>query len=551
MENWFFPKIANPDDIHPDSGLQCFTTLPNWKGGVLERLSWLTDVMVGEAAVEQRRALRMYPRRSFEASFLRTDESRTRIDVFLSSQGAKRILVPLWHEQFYLRGTQTAPGEVKFDRGTLMYREFRKGTLVGITTGKSNEYSVCQIMDANPSSDTIQIANWNWATEWEPGTRIFPLRVGRITDQIQMQGPADRVGVSTIRFELEDADKSFEPSWGYCSPLWQFKVDRGDPVGLTYDRHDYLVDMENGVRHLEDVGERAEIGQSLSLVLYGRERIAAYRAFLYAACGRAVRFYMPTYMSDIQPVSDLEGTTFLAKPIGFTEHMHEPQAARRIIGVTFKDGAPTVFRNINSVAPVYSPTPPHFTVQERYEVDTPLPPIPLHNIDRIMFVAPVRFDQDTFEIDHPTDNGKAIRAKAVVKSSVVDGMPPIECWVTSQPYPVDVLDALRCVQRVSSIRLYEPDTYSTDALRTSNKIVEWVLRQPRVQNSTNEAMTTAFRIDNMILRDLLLKTSLKPEALSPNANIIDGAIKRVLITYPNWPAEAMSADANILNGTLA
>lgn len=46
---------------------------PNWADGVEERLEWLTDVLTSRSGMEQRRALRVAPRRSFEASFVVTD----------------------------------------------------------------------------------------------------------------------------------------------------------------------------------------------------------------------------------------------------------------------------------------------------------------------------------------------------------------------------------------------------------------------------------------------------------------------------------------------
>ncbi|AGF89702.1 hypothetical protein SP099_00290, partial [Salmonella phage FSL SP-099] len=64
-----------------------FLPLPNWKDGVTERIEWQTDVMISESGAEQRRPIRLHPRRSFEATFLRWEEKRTLLDTTIAGVG--------------------------------------------------------------------------------------------------------------------------------------------------------------------------------------------------------------------------------------------------------------------------------------------------------------------------------------------------------------------------------------------------------------------------------------------------------------------------------
>ena len=57
--------------------LPVWTIRPNWKGGILERLEWLTDVLASDTGVEQRRSVRPTPRRSFEITVNPTRNERT------------------------------------------------------------------------------------------------------------------------------------------------------------------------------------------------------------------------------------------------------------------------------------------------------------------------------------------------------------------------------------------------------------------------------------------------------------------------------------------
>lgn len=82
--------------------LPVFTINPNWQGGVLEKLSYLTNILESSTDAEQRRMMRIHPRRSFEASFLREKEGRSRLENFISGHGHEPFLVPLWHEAIRL-----------------------------------------------------------------------------------------------------------------------------------------------------------------------------------------------------------------------------------------------------------------------------------------------------------------------------------------------------------------------------------------------------------------------------------------------------------------
>ncbi|ECV8069637.1 hypothetical protein ABQ22_25065, partial [Salmonella enterica subsp. enterica serovar Typhimurium] len=66
------PKPPYSDDVRLTYPV--FLPLPNWKDGVTERIEWQTDVMISESGAEQRRPIRLHPRRSFEATFLRWEE---------------------------------------------------------------------------------------------------------------------------------------------------------------------------------------------------------------------------------------------------------------------------------------------------------------------------------------------------------------------------------------------------------------------------------------------------------------------------------------------
>jgi hypothetical protein len=86
---WVFDTVDIPDADVPvlsdrRLSLRVFSVLPNWQQGITERLEYLTEALGSEVDVEQRRTMRRYPRRSFEAQFARYGATRSRLQQFLT-----------------------------------------------------------------------------------------------------------------------------------------------------------------------------------------------------------------------------------------------------------------------------------------------------------------------------------------------------------------------------------------------------------------------------------------------------------------------------------
>lgn len=542
MANWTWPATAPAD---PNRSLRVFTLSPNWKDGILERVEFLTDIMSSEQAVEQRRASRRFPRRSFEASFLRVDSERSRLDIFAAGMGRNKFMVPLWHDQFKLG----EPGAyVQFPSGSLQHREYHVGDLVLITAGE--RFAVLTVLTTNNANDRITLGSLDNVGVWPVGSRITPLRVARILDPMSMGNVNDRVGKTQVRFSLSDSDSRFAASWGYCSPLWRFVPDRATEIAVSYDRSAFILDSGGGVVEVTDPGNRAQITTSLALTMFGHEEIGMFRAFIYMARGKARRFYVPSFTRDIVLLDDMEGLTFDAVVNGFNAYMPDPQEARKIISVVFKDGRPTIYRDIIGIQPVLSGVAPFNQVAERFTLASEMPPVLKREVDRLSFIVPSRFDQDTFEILHVTDSAKAAKAAVVVKSNVVAGMPPIECWVTSRPYPLHNSDAMTMSAALTTgdARLAPApvDLLDTTAALTSGALPT-VLREgygPPESIGQTSALTSG------ALPVLLHSTDLLPESIGQTVALTSADLHTLLITHIIDPIDGLIPASTLTSGTL-
>ncbi len=547
---WSFPVVTLP--ANPHRALPVFAIPPNWKTGVTETLAWETDVMSSETAVEQRRSLRRFPRRSFEYAFMRQGTARARIDNFLAGVGKRDCLVPIWHEQVPL-GVPNSGGLVQFPSGSLAMREFAVDDLVLVTNMDADRWALLTVATVNLLDDEIELVSLANVGTWARGSRIVPIRRAKMLDSVTLENVSDRVGSTRMRFMLQDADERFTPSWGYCAPLWRIKPDRSTPITMNFNRSDYTLDFGSGVIDVTDPGDRAQISQSMSIKLFGRPQVWGFRSLLYNARGRARRFYVPTYVNDIETVGDIDGPDFDAKPNGLSDYFLGPQDARKIIGIFFKDGRPTLYRTIMGIASMPGTTAPFRPDAERVTLDADLPPILKREIDRISFVVPSRFDQDTIELFHAVSDCAALSASVVTRSSSLENMPPIECLVTSRPYPVVASESIETQTIVVSGSLYIGIAYATESMISSVTVVSGQIIQtkaPIVLQPTVETMQGDLQLVSGQLIEVLVTLNPSPEMLSGAIQLMGGTLDTVVITY-NLDIENISSELTLIGGTLS
>lgn len=517
------PDADVPDGIDPRRRMPVFSILPNWANGITERLTWRTDVMTSEGDVEQRRPVRRYARRSFEAGFMRHGQRRGLLDRIMAGATVRQILMPMWHEQVYTKapiGTATASFTVP--AGTLATREFRPGDLVFINNKDPQEFDLVEVATVALDTDVITFVDRPTRT-WPAGTRLIPLRVARILEAPQMGMPTETVGVVQIRFELEEPEDFWQEGWGYCAPLWRFKIDRGQDITYTFDRETFRLDSDSGKLMALDIADRLRVGMRFAVKIFGRERMAVMRAFLNAAKGRAVRFYMPAQTQEIQLLADTDGGMYLdAIGSGLWDYLQTRQDARLVMSVEFNDGRPTIYRNVSGVQPL---TPGDEAQRsERIFFQNVMPPFPKSVVKRISFVMPVRFDQDAVELQHYVDESRAIGMSLVVRSTELEGLPPIECFVTSKPYPIESVDGL---------------SLGFELIGGEVVIAKW----------PPEALDLTFSFGPSELRTLLVTQPIAPEGLDLDFALLDGEIRTVLLQY-TIPSDALDLDFNLLNGEI-
>ncbi|MCL6228962.1 hypothetical protein M4368_31510, partial [Pseudomonas aeruginosa PA103] len=116
---------------------------PDWADGVQESLEWLTELLTSTSGVEQRRSLRLSPRRSFEAEFYAEGRERVLLDLSLAGWGGRIWALPVWPD-IQLLASVTAAGALTVECDT-RWRDFRAGGLALLRGESAFEYEVVEI----------------------------------------------------------------------------------------------------------------------------------------------------------------------------------------------------------------------------------------------------------------------------------------------------------------------------------------------------------------------------------------------------------------------
>ncbi|EPP9652643.1 hypothetical protein PSP82_005930, partial [Pseudomonas aeruginosa] len=172
---------------------------PDWADGVQESLEWLTELLTSTSGVEQRRSLRLSPRRSFEAEFYAQARERVLLDLSLAGWGGRIWALPVWPD-IQLLASVTAAGALTVECDT-RWRDFRAGGLALLRGESAFEYEVVEIQDLAASA--IQLAR-PVQRRWPAGSRLYPIRTAQLTEQPALTRLTDTLYSAQARFMVMD-----------------------------------------------------------------------------------------------------------------------------------------------------------------------------------------------------------------------------------------------------------------------------------------------------------------------------------------------------------
>lgn len=287
-----------------------FAESHNWTDDIIERLSWLTNVIVHRDGSEQRRQCRLHPRRMLEYSVLpQSPLLQTRLDNFLWSSSDEAMVVPIWTDAQRL-GTAATSGTDTVTLNTVTYDYDTNGYV--ILWRSPTSYEVVAIDTV--ASGSLTLAE-NLDATWPVGTVVAPARLGRLTQQLPGNQIAYNLRPYKLIFEIDEASystnriTSLSPTQYLSTDTFEFptvptSTESSEDLDFNYEHTYGIIDAQTGAVAL-DTGTR---DTPYVLVPYAqkfrnRAQISEWWGFLNRRQGRRVPVWVPSWEKDFLPTS--------------------------------------------------------------------------------------------------------------------------------------------------------------------------------------------------------------------------------------------------------
>lgn len=375
---------------------------PDWSQGVRETLQFKTDVMTAWSGAEQRRALRIAPRRQFEFTAPMAQQERRFVEAALFAWSSMTWAVPIFSDGQRLTSALT-PGLLTIPCDTVN-RDFRAGGLA-ILIQDAVTYEVVQISTVTNTALGLTVAV---AGSWPVGSRLYPVRTARLASYPQIT--RENAQYATIQPQFVTVEPCDWPAAtglpqyrGY--PVLENSPDDSQQAGASYQRQTNLIDNDTGVVEMDDTAKVGFPMWTHAWFMQGRTARAFFRSLMYLLKGRQGEIWVPTYQSDLKLVATVAATasTMDVELTGYSLFL-VGQINRQDIRIELLNG--TVFyRRVTGSTSVDANT-------ERLSIDSTLgQQITASQVRRISFMSLCRLNSDNIVIQHENgDTGLATAA---------------------------------------------------------------------------------------------------------------------------------------------
>lgn len=287
----------------------------NWASQFLESLEWKTDIIRSFSGKEQRRQLRLNPRRSFEYDFAEWGVSAQKIINLMRGWQNRPFAVPVWTDPTRITAI-AAVGTTALVLDTTL-KSFAAGGSVLIVNGDS--YEMGQISTLTDTE--INVVN-PLVNTWPIGSIAYPIQFSHLPEKTAMTRKTDTALIGKIEAACVPGE-----SYAYIPTLTAGTTYNGYEVltqqpnwkdGISFDS-DFAFgsfDNEVGLMQYNETEDMQRLTRSYAWLLKSRTEITNFRGLLGRLCGMKNAVYVPTWTNDFTPVRDHYSTekTLLVKP---------------------------------------------------------------------------------------------------------------------------------------------------------------------------------------------------------------------------------------------
>jgi hypothetical protein len=393
--------------------LPVWSIAPNFESGMTETLEWLTVILRSPSGAEQRRRMRISPRRYLEYDVLVGGNARTLYDLLLKSLGGGNSFfhVPVWFDMFRL--TDALSGTTISN--IQPWSEYTAGGML-ILYSDPFTFEVCTVLSANNTSIVLTQPP---ATTWPAGTRCMPLLTCRSETDPTNNKASGALLTATLRWLTVQANDYPQSAltWDIYlqQPVFDDEPNTADNLTHTYQRLDDILDNTFGLPTMTDTGGAGFDLRQMTWFLAGREAHARWRSKMYYLAGQTNPLWVPTFFHDLELALPVGATdTYISVGLcGYTLCGGSAVRGRQDIRIELWDGT-RIYRRITQSGVAG-------TLEE-----LSLAPLGVDiepsDVMRISFMSYCRLSADTITVKHETDIS-GLTTATVLFRECIDALP--------------------------------------------------------------------------------------------------------------------------------
>jgi hypothetical protein len=381
----------------------------NWDKGVLERYSFLTDIITSWDGSEQRVKLRATPRREIEAHLQVFDlASMRKLQSTLFGWQSRSYLIPYWPDYYSLTADLPA-GSTAIPNIPTADSEFIAGGVALLFNSLMDNESV-QLQAVQSNQLVLDLPTQQ---AWPAGTRIYSAKFARIASQQTVTRPTRHMLDMQAKFIVTDNSGLTEMEGATLYKGYPVLLDIPNEVqDLSEDLLRPLLEFDTETVNpvVDDPIGYTTIVRRMDWLMKSRKERADFRKWLYARAGRWKPFWMPSWNEDFKLASLLAGTgTKLVVDFAFYKRFVPATLMRNALMIELFNGT-RIFKDILSIDEI-SETEENVFIDSAVGFD-----IYPQDVKRISYLNLSRLDSDTVEIFHETDT--ISRVSALIRTVV-------------------------------------------------------------------------------------------------------------------------------------
>jgi hypothetical protein len=405
---WGF-EGETPLPVHvTGSRLVIWSFFPTWEGGITESLEWKTNVLAGPLGDEQRRSLRLSPRRGFRLQLIATDTERRYMELLSFAWGSRNWAIPIWNDVQEIL-VAVAPGSTYIPCQT-WGRDYHVDGLVLFRGKDAFTFEAAEIASVTSTGLNLKRPTQG---DWGIYTKIYPIRTARFTQQPEISRLTDRaVSVNANFVVMEHSDwtpwAGSETHLGV--PVFRVPPEESEPLTQSYVRLLQVIDNGMSIPRYFDTAGLGFTVQAHRWLMQGRIEQSTMRSLLYYLAGQWKTVYVPTHYDDltieaiVAPTASAIDVTW----VGYTQYGNL-QPGRRDVMISLWDGR-VFFRRIMGSAELDQGL-------ERISLSEPFGfELRPEMVKRISYMSLCRLESDLVEINHQTDSDGVADSRVVFRS---------------------------------------------------------------------------------------------------------------------------------------